>query len=79
MRYSHGMSKPNPSQKCPSCERNFEADIRGEFMPFCSMRCKFADLHRWMSESIGLPIGSSEAEDDEEPDPPASNREWKFD
>jgi endogenous inhibitor of DNA gyrase (YacG/DUF329 family) len=49
-------------------------------MPFCSQRCRYADLNRWMTESIGLPIGSSEEEDDdEEPAPPASPREWNFD
>jgi len=39
-----------------------------------------ADLHRWMTEDIGLPAESSEPEDhDEPPEPPAKPREWKFD
>ena len=80
MRYSWCMSNSVPTQKCPSCDRSFEVDIRNEFMPFCSQRCRYADLNRWMTESIGLPIGSSEEEDDdEEPAPPTSPREWNFD
>ena len=79
MRYSQGLSKPAPSQKCPSCERIFAADIRGEWMPFCSERCKLADLYLWMSESIGIPTGSSEEEDDAEPEPPPVRKQWNFD
>jgi endogenous inhibitor of DNA gyrase (YacG/DUF329 family) len=44
-----------------------------------SERCKMADLHRWMTEEIGLPAENSEPEDDEPPEPPARPREWKFD
>jgi uncharacterized protein len=73
------MSNPTSQQRCPTCDRSFAAEVAGEFMPFCSERCKFADLHRWMSESIGIPSGSSEPEDDEEPAPEPTPREWKFD
>lgn len=73
------MSNSHPTLKCPSCQRQFEADIRGEFMPFCCARCKMSDLHHWMSESIGLPIDSSEEEDDDEPDLPPTQRVWSFD
>jgi len=74
------MTNSFPTLKCPTCQRSFAADIRGEFMPFCSERCKFADLHRWMTESIGIPTGSSEQEDDEiEPETPPARKEWNFD
>lgn len=59
----------------------FEADPKSLAMPFCSERCKLADLNRWMSEEIGLPYGSSEPEDEDQepPPPPAAPREWRFD
>jgi endogenous inhibitor of DNA gyrase (YacG/DUF329 family) len=73
------MSKPDSFQKCPTCGQRFAVDLSNVNMPFCSERCKLADLHRWMSEEIGLPTGSSELEDGEEPEPETSRREWKFD
>ncbi len=72
------MSSLTPLQ-CPTCRRTFQADLTSPFMPFCSKRCKMADLNRWFNEEVGLPINSSEPEDDdEEPPPPPQVREWKF-
>jgi uncharacterized protein len=66
--------------RCLSCGKLFPADTTSPHMPFCSSRCKMADLNRWMSEDIGVPTGSSEPEDDpEEPTPPPPVREWRFD
>lgn len=73
------MSVSKPEIVCPTCKRRFEADVKSPTMPFCSHRCKLADLHRWMMEDIGIPSGSSEPEDeDEEPPPATTPREWKF-
>ena len=79
IRYSLGMTKPNFTAKCPTCNRPFAADVAAAHMPFCSDRCKLADLHRWMSEEIGVPTGCSEPEDDPEPEPPTATRQWNFD
>ncbi|MFN6127449.1 MAG: DNA gyrase inhibitor YacG [Planctomycetota bacterium] len=67
--------------QCPSCRRMFELDVTSSSMPFCSVRCKMADLNRWFGEQIGLPVhASSDDEDDEsEPPPPPPRREWNFD
>ena len=46
-------------------------------MPFCSMRCKMADLNKWFLEEIGLPHEPSSEDDDESPPPPV--REIRFD
>jgi uncharacterized protein len=46
-------------------------------MPFCSQKCQYVDLGRWLNEEIGLPHEASDA--DEEPEIPAPIREWKFD
>jgi hypothetical protein len=50
--------------KCPICKK--EADLNGEFFPFCSERCKIIDLGNWASERyvISTPVQA----DDEEPD-----------
>ncbi len=64
---------------CPACKKPFEPNTASPDMPFCSSRCKMADLNRWLSEDISLPSGSSEPEDEgEEPETPIAPREWKF-
>ncbi|XZE45997.1 DNA gyrase inhibitor YacG [Pirellulaceae bacterium SH467] len=75
------MKPRNKNARCPTCDKPFVPDPQSMVMPFCSERCKLADLHRWMSEDIGIPHGSSEPEDQEEeaPSPPSSPREWRFD
>ncbi|XZE33165.1 DNA gyrase inhibitor YacG [Pirellulaceae bacterium SH501] len=75
------MSTRNATVRCPTCDKPFLPDPQSVVMPFCSERCKLADLHRWMSEDIGIPHGSSEPEDQEEepPAPPSAPREWRFD
>lgn len=64
--------------KCPSCGRPFVVDRTSESMPFCSMRCKMADLNSWFDERIGLPHTASD-EDDDEPESPPPIREIRFD
>ena len=48
------------ARPCPECKR---ASAR-EFYPFCSRRCKEADLNRWLSGSYYIP--GKPAEDDQE-------------
>ena len=73
------MSSPSPTGSCPTCGKKFRIDPLPPDMPFCSKRCRLADLNRWMSEEIGIPAGSSEEEDEKEPAPPPPPREWRFD
>jgi endogenous inhibitor of DNA gyrase (YacG/DUF329 family) len=42
--------------KCPICKKEVKPD--GEFMPFCSERCKLIDLGNWASEKyvVSSPI-----------------------
>lgn len=66
--------------QCPTCRRLFEPDLTASSMPFCSVRCKMADLNRWFDEEIGLPVHASNEEEEEGESPPApSRREWNFD
>ncbi|MGH8638659.1 MAG: DNA gyrase inhibitor YacG [Burkholderiales bacterium] len=44
------MAAPNPL--CVYCRRE---PVRSEWRPFCSERCKLADLGRWLSEDYRVP------------------------
>ena len=66
--------------RCPTCKRPVRAEQgapapEGEaarFLPFCSQRCKLADLHGWLNEryvvseslpfdeGLGLPLGQED-------------------
>jgi endogenous inhibitor of DNA gyrase (YacG/DUF329 family) len=75
------MTKEPPKLHCPACHRVFEPNLTSAAMPFCSVRCKMADLNHWFDESIGLPVHASDVEesDSEPPPPPPAQREWRFD
>jgi uncharacterized protein len=47
--------------KCPICKKRVAKD--GEYMPFCSERCKLIDLGNWASERyvISTPIRQTDA------------------
>jgi endogenous inhibitor of DNA gyrase (YacG/DUF329 family) len=48
-------------------------------MPFCSPRCKWIDLNRWLTEDIGLPHARDPDEEPErEEDESRTRREWIF-
>jgi endogenous inhibitor of DNA gyrase (YacG/DUF329 family) len=66
--------------QCPSCRRSFQPDLMANFMPFCCVRCKMADLHRWIEEDVGLPVAPTidDEEDDSQPPYSPSTREWNF-
>jgi endogenous inhibitor of DNA gyrase (YacG/DUF329 family) len=53
---------------CPICKTVVEdAPEDLPTRPFCSVRCKLADLDNWLSDvyRISSPLGSDELEDDE--------------
>lgn len=52
-------------RKCPSCDELVDKDS-AEF-PFCSKRCRQADLGRWFNEQymISRPIEQSDLEEGE--------------
>lgn len=52
----------NPAQrpgtvrlKCGTCKQWFEAPQNAKYLPFCSPRCQWIDLHGWINEEYGLP------------------------
>jgi endogenous inhibitor of DNA gyrase (YacG/DUF329 family) len=52
---------------CPMCKAVFDSE-QSPALPFCSMRCRLADLNRWFREGYGLPdIAEEEEEEFQEP------------
>ncbi|MEN8150161.1 MAG: DNA gyrase inhibitor YacG [Planctomycetota bacterium] len=45
------------STKCPNCKKKVEAESLGAHphFPFCSERCRYADLDRWFEEDYTVP------------------------
>ncbi|MDX1963118.1 MAG: DNA gyrase inhibitor YacG [Pirellulales bacterium] len=53
---------------CPTCEHEFAppTEVAAQaVLPFCSLRCKQADLGRWLGERHAVPAKKS-ADTDEE-------------
>ncbi len=49
---------------CPGCGREFEVEsVPRATLPFCSGRCRWLDLSRWMNEeyAISRPMTEDEA------------------
>jgi endogenous inhibitor of DNA gyrase (YacG/DUF329 family) len=57
-----------PQRRCPTCDRLFDPDSSAA-LPFCSVRCRLADLNRWLAEGYSLPY-----ERPEEDEPPPNGR-----
>ncbi|SNR70656.1 DNA gyrase inhibitor YacG [Desulfurobacterium atlanticum] len=51
--------------KCPVCkkETNWE---NNPYRPFCSEKCKLADLHKWLNEEYSIQENSAIATNQEE-------------
>jgi endogenous inhibitor of DNA gyrase (YacG/DUF329 family) len=55
------------STPCPMCKTAIEEPETQPFRPFCSARCKLADLDNWLSGAyrISTPLQPSDLDDDE--------------
>jgi endogenous inhibitor of DNA gyrase (YacG/DUF329 family) len=51
--------------KCPNCGKitNWE---NNPYRPFCSEKCKLADLSRWLNEEYTISVEESSLEEDHE-------------
>jgi endogenous inhibitor of DNA gyrase (YacG/DUF329 family) len=56
-----------PEAWCAYCRRR---QAEPAWRPFCSERCKLADLDRWLSEEYRVPDEEPPAGDPEEPGDP---------
>lgn len=52
---------------CPSCHVKFRLEPQSEFLPFCSERCRLADLRAWLVEERSVPH-VPDPDDDELPE-----------
>ena len=44
-----------PSLRCPTCQRDLVWSEEFPWRPFCSERCKMADLGAWFAEDRRIP------------------------
>jgi uncharacterized protein len=44
------------------CDKLFDPE-QSPAMPFCSVRCRLADLNRWFEEDYGLPYEKPEEDE----------------
>lgn len=51
-------------ETCPICDKPASTDAGNKWRPFCSQRCKLADLGQWFAGRYAIPA-------DPEPDDPA--------
>lgn len=47
---------------CPTCQRPSAWSLDNPYRPFCSERCKLADLGSWLNGDYRLPASDSEAD-----------------
>ena len=61
--------------KCPICEKTVGARPENAAFPFCSDRCRMADLGKWLNEDykipgppadVDAPLPADKSDDDEE-------------
>ncbi|MEP7303411.1 MAG: DNA gyrase inhibitor YacG [Caldimonas sp.] len=61
-----GEAKPPPPRvvRCPGCGGDSLYATSNPYRPFCSPRCRGADLGAWASEGYRVPARPGEAPDD---------------
>lgn len=62
-------SPPVRKVVCPTCQRPAVYGPMNPWRPFCSERCRGADLGAWASEAFRVPLEPS-GEEDGNPPPP---------
>jgi endogenous inhibitor of DNA gyrase (YacG/DUF329 family) len=48
--------------RCPTCRKPASVATDNPYRPFCSERCKLADLGRWLNEDYRLPAADTRDE-----------------
>jgi endogenous inhibitor of DNA gyrase (YacG/DUF329 family) len=57
-----------PRVACPKCGASVAWLPENQFRPFCSERCKMADLGAWANEEYRVPVPPDEPDDSLEDD-----------
>lgn len=55
--------RPVARVACPTCGAGVAWQPENRFRPFCSERCKMADLGAWANEEYRVPIPPDEPDD----------------
>jgi endogenous inhibitor of DNA gyrase (YacG/DUF329 family) len=63
-----------PRVACPTCGASVAWRPESRFRPFCSERCKMADLGAWANEEYRVPVAPDEPDDVLEDDPKSAWR-----
>ncbi len=50
------MLQPVSTVRCPTCDAASAWSVDNPYRPFCSERCKMADLGSWLSGDYRLPL-----------------------
>jgi len=53
---------------CPTCKRSVVYDSHNRWRPFCTERCRSADLGAWASEQFRVVASEKPADDQATPD-----------
>jgi endogenous inhibitor of DNA gyrase (YacG/DUF329 family) len=54
------------STRCPICKTALEEPETHPFRPFCSQRCKLADLDNWLSGAYRISTAASPSDGDDD-------------
>ena len=49
--------------KCPKCRKQIEYDVKNQYRPFCSKRCKMVDLGAWIEGDYTISQGENSHSD----------------
>lgn len=52
---------------CPTCKTQFDP-AQSSAMPFCSERCRWVDLGRWLDERYSVPVTRLADDEDDSQD-----------
>jgi len=58
----------NRKIKCPVCKKETEWEAN-PYRPFCSEKCKLADLHKWLNEEYSIEKDEFVVEEEEKTNP----------
>ena len=50
------------SSTCPTCRKPVKPREENPRFPFCSERCRMADLGRWLNEEYRIPVEDADAD-----------------
>jgi len=64
--YKHAAAAVTSEAPCPNCGKPAGASADNPFRPFCSERCKFADLGAWFTDRYRIPEDPEPREEDQE-------------